>query len=388
MIVNPDLAQYASPTQKKYLKAVNDNGSFRAASRAMGVSPDIVRQSIRRLEREAVRQGFAPGHLESGVMPGYLLGKVTFEREADGSVRRFWDRQSPDEAMRIQALMEAIREECQHVKRVRPLPAPKRVHDQLLNLYVFTDYHLGMRAWKEEGGTDWNLETAEQMIIAAFQHMMATAPAAAVGFIAQLGDFLHFDSLMPVTPTSGHIVDSSAHFQQIVRACIRILRTMVDLALQRHEKVVILAAEGNHDISSSMWMRELLKALYENEPRVEVIDNGAPFYAYEWGVNMLSFHHGHGLKMEKLPGIFAAAFAQIWGRTRKRFGLCGHHHHEVSKQEETGMKIIRFPTMAPPDRHTVLHGYFSERQTSVMTFDKRFGLACENIVTPQMLLAA
>ncbi|MCR2185578.1 winged helix-turn-helix domain-containing protein, partial [Salmonella enterica] len=89
--------------------------------------------------------------------------------------------------------------------------------------------------------------------------------------------FAHFDSLRPVTPTSGHIVDASSHYAEIVRAIIRIMRRMVEMALAKHNRVVLLMAEGNHDIASSVWMREVAKSWYVNEPRVEVIDSAHPF---------------------------------------------------------------------------------------------------------------
>ena len=385
-LIDPGLIDYATDRQKEYIEAIKEHGSRRAAGAALKISHSAIARSMIALAHKAALKGYAPGHFTAGVAPGYTMGKVTIQRRnPDGTF--IWERQSPDEAMRHRAHLEAIQEACSDCIRLAPLPAPTQTLKHLLNLYVFTDYHLGMRAWSEEGGADWNMVIAEKLIIAAFQHMIASSPAAEVGFIGQLGDFMHFDGLRPVTPTSGHIVDAAASYHEIVRACIRILRALVDLALQKHNKVVILAAEGNHDLGSSAWMRELLAAMYENEPRVEVVNNGKPYYAYQWGKTMLAFHHGHGTKKDNWPMTFAAHFAEMWGRTTKRYAMGGHYHHEIHKGEAAGMKIFQFPTLAPNDRHSALGGYSSERQTSVMTFDSRFGLSAENIVTPQMLEA-
>ena len=47
-------------------------------------------------------------------------------------------------------------------------------------------------------------------------------------------------------------------------------------------------AEGNHDPASSIWLRALFGALYENEPRVEVIDSPLPCYVHQHGQTMIA----------------------------------------------------------------------------------------------------
>jgi hypothetical protein len=266
-------------------------------------------------------------------------------------------------------------------------PTTKPIYSvaELLNVHVFTDYHIGMRAWSEEGGAHWDIETAESLIIRAFQYMLDNSPNAAVGFIAQLGDFAHFDSLRPVTPTSGHIVDASGHYTEIVRAIIRIMLKMISMALAKYPRVVVLMAEGNHDIASSVWMRELLKAMFTEEPRVEIVDSATPFYAFEWGNTMIAVHHGHAKKLPDMPKMFANLFSAMWGRTTKRYGKAGHYHHEIVTGEDSGMKITQYPTLAPNDSHSARHGYESNRQTSVETYSARFGKMSELVVTPEML---
>jgi hypothetical protein len=255
----------------------------------------------------------------------------------------------------------------------------------LLTQYTLTDYHLGMRAWAEEGGADWNLTIAEDLLTRSFEYLVAHAPRSHTALICQLGDFMHFDGLSPVTPTSRHIVDTDAHYAEIVRVAIRCLRRLVDFALTKHERVVVLAAEGNHDIASSVWMRELLKTLYENEPRVTVMDSGKPYYAYQWGRTMLAFHHGHGRKKEGLSHYFAAAFAKMWGDTLYRFGHSGHYHHEIVVKEEPGMKWTQHPTLAPNDSHSARGGYVAERQATATTYSSRTGWIGTTPVTPSML---
>ena len=382
---NDEKPDWATETQWRAVKAVEEHGSTRKAAAALGVAGNSIWEPLNRYNKEAARRGHAPGHFNSGSAAGFVMGKVTVQRNAGGDVERTWERQSPDDLRRDEALRAAIEAACQEIPRLAPLAAPVHTFDHLLTQYTFTDYHLGMRAWAEEGGADWDLPIAEDLLTRSFEYLVSAAPAARVGLICQLGDFLHFDGLMPVTPTSRHVVDAAGHYQEIVRVAIRCLRRLVDFALSKHERVVILAAEGNHDIASSVWMRELLKTLYEGEPRVTVMDSGKPYYAYQHGRTMLAFHHGHGRKKEGLSQYFAASFAKMWGDTAYRYGSSGHYHHEVVVKEEPGMKWRQFPTLAPNDSHSARGGYVSQRLAFATSYSDRTGYAGEVGVCPAML---
>lgn len=384
------LKEYAeTDAQRRALEVAIEHGSGRAAARALGVNPNTINEPILRVRKRAARMGYAPGHFEQGVAPGFVMGKVTVHRNKFGEVKQTWERQSPDAQAQLEAVLAAISDAARSLPRLPPIAAPSFTLQRLLNLYIFTDYHLGMRAWAEEGGADWDLQIAEDLIVQCFEHMIASAPAARVGLIGQLGDFLHFDSLLPVTPTSKHVLDASAHYKAIVDAAIRIMRRMIDFALHRHDEVVVLAAEGNHDmIGGGVWLPALLAVLYENEPRVTVIRSATPYYAYEFGKTMLAFHHGHMKKKESLPELFADTFDEMWGRTKKRYAHTGHFHHEVIVTEKSGMRVIQHPTLAPNDSHSARGGYSPHgRQTSVITYHERFGKASEQTVTPEMLAA-
>ena len=384
-IKDNEYPDWVTPTQVRYLEAVKEHGSYDKAAAALGVVKNSVWESITRYKKEAARRGYAPGHFVSGAAPGFTVGKVTIQRAADGSVERTWERQSPEDARREEIMRAAIEAACETIPRLAPVAKPLHTIDSLLTQYTFTDYHLGMRAWAEEGGADWDLKIAEDLLTRCFEYLATAAPRSKVGLICQLGDFMHFDSLTPVTPTSRHVVDAAGHYQEIVRVAIRCLRRLVDFALTRHERVVILAAEGNHDIASSVWMRELLKTLYENEPRVEVMDSPAPYYAFQWGRTMLAFSHGHARKKESLSHYFAAAFAKMWGDTLYRYGSSGHYHHEVTVKEEPGMKWRQHPTLAPNDSHSARSGYDSQRLALATTYSDRTGFAGEIGAGPEML---
>jgi hypothetical protein len=274
--------------------------------------------------------------------------------------------------------------------RVHAAPVPAGVDAALCNVYTLTDCHVGALAWRFEGGADWDLKIAEQTLTAAFAHMVNAAPNAKVGFINQLGDFLHSDGsngLMPVTPMHGHVLDQDGRFSKLVGTAIRILRRIVDFALVKHETVVVLMAEGNHDMSSSIWLRAMFKALYENEPRVQVVESELPYYAYQHGQTMLAFHHGHMKKNDDLPLLFASQFPKIWGNTLKRVCHTGHRHH-IEEKEHSGMTVIQHPTIAARDAYAARGGWISERSATAITYHEKYGQVARNTVTPEMFEAA
>lgn len=381
------LKPFATYRQREFIEAVQRaDGNISQAERDMGVSQGLIARAIRTVKKFAATRGYSPEHDMTHIAPDpFVVKRVSTNYKADGSVGQQWVIAEPERERRLEMAMAAFDEASKAVPALPRIPSPQHFAQDLLNFYVFTDYHLGMRAWSEEGGADWNLEVAEDLIVRSFQYMLDNTPDSEVGFIAQLGDFAHFDSLTPVTPTSGHIVDASSHYTEVVRAIIRIMRRMVGMALEKHPKVVVLMAEGNHDISTSVWMREIAKSWYSDEPRVEVVDSAHPFYAYEWGVTMLAIHHGHAAKKTDFPKVFANFFAEMWGRTKKRYGHAGHYHHEVVVAEDGGMSIKQHATLAPNDSYAARHAYKSQRQTDVTIYSRRTGKVSELICTPEML---
>lgn len=332
------------------------------------------------------RLGHAPGHFNSGVAPGYLMGKVTVQRGADGSVERTWERQSPEAAEleeRLRAFVDGLKEE---IEPVAPTPSAATFHDDLCNLYTYTDYHFGMKAEAGEGGADWDLTIAERTLRDSFALMIDRAPAARDCVINIQGDFLHTDGLKPVTPGHGHLLDAAGSYRQMIRGAARSIRGLVALALTKHERVHIVVCEGNHDESGSMILSEMFTLLYENEPRVTVNDSELPFYVYRHGDVMLAFHHGHKVKNEQLPLLFAAQFPRVWGETTKRYAHCGHRHH-VDEKEYNGMTVVQHPTLAARDAYAARGGWIAERAAQAITYHKRFGVVGRTVVCPEMLAA-
>lgn len=357
-------------------------GSTAGAARELGISRSAMQHRL----REAARKGIAPGHFESGTAPGYLMGKVTVQRGPDGNVERTWERQSPDRDAIRQALADALEGIKSEIPRAAPITPPHAVNDDLCNLFTFTDFHLGMLAWHREGGEDWDLDIAERTLMGAMKAMVEQSPRARAAVVNVQGDFLHVDGKIPVTPAHGHVLDADSRFPKIRKAAIRLIRGLVDIALQTHAEVHLIIAEGNHDEESSGWLTDCMAVHYEIEPRVTVNDSDLPFYVFEWGETMLGVHHGHKVKNEQLPLLFAAQFPEVWGRTRRREIHCGHRHHRDEK-EYNGVTVVQHPTLAARDAYAARGGWIADRAAQAITYSRRFGQVGRVMVTPEMVAA-
>ena len=351
------------------------------AARLLEIHP----RSLATHKARFARQGWSPEHGLTVPYPdGFKMGKVTIQRDKTGEIERTWERMTEDQERQAEMMREAVKAMALGIKPEKALAAPQLTLAHLLNCYVITDYHLGMNAWGEETGADWDMRIAEDLLVAWFSAAIAQAPDARVGVFAQLGDFLHWDGIQAVTPTSGHVLDADTRFQKLVRVAISVIRRVTSMLLQKHEKVVLLMAEGNHDLASSMWLRELFAVLYAEEPRIEVITRPDPYYCVEHGLTSLFFHHSHKKRMDGLETVFISKFREVFGRTKFSYAHTGHLHHNVTRETNT-MQIEQHRTLAAPDSHASRGGWMSGREAKCITYHAEHGEVGRITVSADML---
>lgn len=356
------------------VKAYEKAGSLRGAAKILGIHHNAVR---RRLVANTETEAMPPpeGQVTAGVST--LYGE-------DGSVKLQWVKTKTDEEARLRAVEAAIEAMCAEVIPQKPIAAPALSMEALCNLYTLTDLHVGMHAWHKESGADWDLAIAEQVIKGCFAQMIASSPPAALGIVNQMGDFLHTDSFKAMTPASGHMLDADSRYQKIVEVGVRIMRFVINQALAKHQKVIVTVLDANHDPVGQTWQRVMLSALYENEPRIQIITSPSPFVALQHGKVMLCFHHGHLVKNDKLQGKFSALFPELWGATKRRYCHTGHLHH-VEEKENDGLFVIRHPTLAAADAYSHRAGYIADRSATSICYHAEFGQVGRQTIVPEML---
>lgn len=363
------------------VNALHGNGNnISVAARALGLPRSTFQSRLAKAREKGL--DFEPIH---ALPAGHNLSGVSRYYKADGSPGGFWVKANKNaEAMRA-AMIAAAEALSADIVRADPVPEPIDINDDLLSCYILTDYHLGQMAWLEETGAAWDTKLAEDMLVRWFKAAIKAAPNSKQAVLVELGDFLHTDGLLALTPTSGNLLDTDARYQQIVQVCVRVLRRVIDMLLEKHESVHVILAEGNHDLAGSVWLRAMFTALYEKEPRVSVDNSHTPFYAYEWGQTSLFIHHGHKRKMEDVSMVFAGLYRDLFGRTKYSYAHTGHLHHVASKEDNL-MIVRQHPTLAAKDAHSARAGYSAQRSASVITYSKQWGEVSEVTIRPEMVL--
>ncbi|PKA40466.1 oxidoreductase [Rhizobium sullae] len=281
----------------------------------------------------------------------------------------------------LAATVAALKED---LPRITIMPPPPSVEADLLNQFVVTDSHFGMLAWKEETGADYDLKIAEQLLLDWFSAAIASAPQAHTAVLAQLGDLMHHDALESVTPAHKHVLDADSRLQKVIRVVIRTIRRIIDMLLQKHQHVHVVMASGNHDPASSAWLREMLAAMYENEPRISVDNSPMLYYAYEWGATALFYHHGHKSTVKNVDVKFASLFRELFGRSKYAYGHTGHLHSDEGVKTEL-MYIERHETLAAPDAYGASGPWWSGRSAKRVTYSRQFGEVGRDIMRPEMV---
>lgn len=350
MSIDPKYLEFCETDgQKEKVGAWIELGSKRKAAKALGCSHNAVSQAYNIARRNAAKHGYSPEHdMTKSVPDGFMLKGTSTLYDDNGNQKLQWVKSTVDQERQAEIMRETIAALCEEIKPAPPIKAEKLSRNSdLLNQYTITDYHFGMKAWAEETGADWDLDIAEETLTKWFQQAIATSPNSENAIFAQIGDFLHWDGLDAVTPTHGHILDADTRFQKMVRVIIRTLRAVIAMLLKKHKHVTVLMAEGNHDLASSVWLREMLAALYENEPRITVNVSADVYYCHEFGQTSLYYHHGHKKKMGAIDTVFVAKFREIYGRTKYHYGHSGHLHHDIVNETNL-MKLEQHRTLAAP----------------------------------------
>lgn len=385
-MIDPIIKQYATARQVEFIDAINSTGTRARAAKELGINIRTLERGIAAVNKKAALHGYAPSHDMTRTVPDpFIVKGVSSYYNRDGELSGQWVKTTLDNEKLEATIREAIEALTSDVKRVKPVASPKRTHAELCNLYTLTDTHIGARCWKPETGADWDLQIAEEVLTGGFQTLIETSQSAEIGIINVLGDFLHFDSLQAVTPQHGNILDGDGRYSKVISVAVRVLRHVVATALRKHNKIKVVIMEGNHDQASSVWLRHLFSLLFENEPRVTVMNFELPYFAMRHGKTMLGFHHGHIRKNEQLPILFAAQFSDIWGATSKRYIHTGHRHCQ-EEREHPGIHVIQHPTIAARDAYAARGGWLSDRAITSITYHSEHGESARNTITPEMVL--
>lgn len=302
--------------------------------------------------------------------------------DSDGNVKLKWVK--TNKGFDKEQLKEWMTTLAQGLPKVRATDAKGIYGDDTLTVIPFGDPHFGLYSWQAETGDDFDLDIAEGDLCGAVEHLVKSTPKSKECLIVNLGDYFHSDSNAGVTMRSNHKLDTDTRWAKVLLIGLKAIRQCISSALQHHEKVTVINAIGNHDDHSSIFLTVALANIYENEPRINIIDNPTIVHYYHFGKNLIGVHHGHTIKPDQLPLIMATDRPKEWSESTNRMWLCGHIHH-LSKKEYQGVTVETFRTLAARDAWSASMGYRAGRDMNAIVLHKEFGEVARFIVSVDML---
>lgn len=368
---DPKLREFASERQAQFIDAIEKHGSQRLAAEALGVSRGTVGNAMLALQAKAAKMGYAPGHWDHGVAPGYQMGKVTVQRGPDG-VERVWERQHPDAARTETILREFAESLAAGVKGLAPIaPPPEHALADLMCVYPQGDPHVGLHSWWAEAGEDFDLKIAERLMCAAVDRLVSTAPASEIGLLLNLGDMFHADNQKNESQ-SGHKLDVDGRWAKVQQVGLRAMLYCIRRMLEKHKRVIVRINRGNHDGHSAYALALMISCYFHNEPRVEVDLSPAVCWYFQFGSNLIGSTHGDTIKGPDMLPIMAADVPEMWGETKHRMWFVGHVHHQDLK-EYRGGTVEYFRTLAARDAWHAGQGYRAGRDMRLIVLHREHG---------------
>lgn len=370
-----ELKEFATTRQCEIIDAVVEHGSNGKAAEALGIDKRGLIRTLKRAKDIASKQGWSPDHDMTHVVPDthIVKGVSTFYDEFGAPIRQWVKSDLKKEAQEdaLQSFADGLMEE---LPKYEPLPyTPITDLPEQLTAYVIGDAHIGMLATtsRNRGEGAWDLEIAERVTIGAIDTLIRASGGSDMALMLDLGDFQHSDNLQNTT-TAGTAVDVDGEFGDTIAASVRIYRRSIDLMLAAHNKVVLMMVRGNHNSSTSRVMNVMLQTFYENEPRVEVMDNAHKFQSITYGNNLLVSHHGDKMKPMRAFEYITRSMAKEWGQCEHKHLLMGHVHHHTAI-EIGGMLCETYQALPASDAWHSDSGYGAARSMSCVVYDKQHG---------------
>ena len=361
--------------QRQIIQMTLNGMSQTEIAKELGKHPKRIHNALASVHNRAAMQGVAPAYnVNRQTAPGFTTKRVSTAYNTDGDIVLQWHIQEP-ERQKLEELIaqfvEGFKDEVSGIHA--PINPPTGIDDDYMVSYIIGDHHLGMLAHHSETmGEDYDVKISQRLLEDAVDRLVSVAPAGKVGVLVNLGDFMHVNDSTSSTPNSKNLLDSDGRYSKTIRAASNVIKRTVLRMLEKHAEVWLVNVRGNHDPDAALWLNEVMRLYFEDDPRVHVFDNASKFIWWQWGKNLVVTHHGDRIKMSNLHGSIVSNLRQEWGQAEHTFVWTGHIHHK--NQEEYGGALFEsWNILAPADAWHAGSGYASSRSMTCVILHKDYG---------------
>jgi len=364
----------APETAKKMLRVLEECGGDKAAAaERLGIGFNTFKSRLRLIRIRGLDDSVDPAIADSmeavgtGMVPSLAWVKTNPTKDAPGYSVMLKPAAEPPEVT-----AERVKAALGDIGAIEPIPAPENAHSDLLTLYPIADVHVGMKSWAKETGEGYDTDTATDRLKSWVGQCVAASPPSGTAIVLDVGDLTHADSNENQTPRSKHVLDVDTRHFRTLEATIQAMAVCVELALAKHERVIVRILPGNHNIHSYMAIMFALGERYRDNPRVNVQKIPGEFFVHTFGKVMLAAHHGDKAKADRLVHFLADQYAQLWGQTKHRFLFTGHLHHHKS-QDIGGCTWEQLRAVTPRDAYAFSNAYTARSELQAITYHREKG---------------
>jgi hypothetical protein len=354
-------------TDKDICDAYEQHGSVRKAAEAIGMSFESVRRRLKRHEVKDPAVKDAMSAIGTNLTPRMVYYKTHKTGDPTYTVLL-----KPDENEEQEDLTDHLVEVFSNLKPAPLVECASDPDKDLLTIYPIFDAHIGMRAWGQEVGEDWDSEIAVDYITKSIAKCIAQSPSSDTAIIINGGDMMHADSDNNETPRSKHKLDTDSRHYKTIDTVIQMSINMIEMAARKHKRVVYRALRGNHDEHSHTNITFALYYHYQNNPNIIIEKNPCDFFVYEFGKTMIAAHHGDKAKPQNLVLHAADEWPEMWGRTRYRYYYIGHQHHKQF-HDIGGMSVEMLRASTKKDSYSHSHAYCGRSELRAITYHREHG---------------
>ena len=262
---------------------------------------------------------------------------------------KIWLKRKSQQHLGIESLLKAI-ESGAPLLKAPAVRSQKLKHRRAFEIAIM-DPHIGLLCEPPEADGKWNIEIAEQTIMAAIDDLIEKAKH--LGPFEQIffpigNDLQHSDNVFHTT-TAGTPQPEAMDWHRVYDHAERIMIEMVNRLREVGKEMYIYEIPGNHSRMADFTIARVLKAYFRHDKNIHIDASASPYKFHHYGTNLIGYEHGHSVNALRLASIMAHECSDIWGQTTYREFHLGDQHRKGSSKpssmEEQGVSIEYCPAL-------------------------------------------
>ena len=162
-IIDVNLKTWATPTQARYIDAINANGGYNKAAGALGVGKSTISRSMESLRKSAAIRGYSPEHdWDKPVPDTHVARGVSTFFNKDGEKAGQWVKADLKQEAYNEMVKKALDRFVENVPQLDVPDAPLDPQDAIVPWVQIGDAHIGMLAHAAEVGENFDLKIAQR----------------------------------------------------------------------------------------------------------------------------------------------------------------------------------------------------------------------------------